>query len=82
MEAVREDEFAPVKNRTGEDSLESARRLLSELHWRWLASRGAETPQDGNGRPCEIHPSFALGPEDLPEDVGAGITKDGPVYLE
>ena len=28
FEVVRENEFAPVKNRTGVDSVESARRLL------------------------------------------------------
>ena len=29
FEVVREREFAPVKNKSGEDSVETARRLLS-----------------------------------------------------
>ena len=33
-------------------------------------------------RPAEIHPTFALDPEDLPADVAARIPAEGPVYLE
>jgi UDP-N-acetylglucosamine/UDP-N-acetylgalactosamine diphosphorylase len=32
----REEEFAPVKNREGEDSPEAARRLIHDLHHNWL----------------------------------------------
>ena len=31
-EIIREEEFAPIKNRTGVDSLESARELLRQNH--------------------------------------------------
>ena len=50
-----------------------------------LATRGVEVPRDPNGailRPCEIHPSFALGPPDLPDDVTNRVQEEGPVYLE
>jgi len=85
VEGVREEEFAPVKSRTGEDSLESAQRMMASLHWRWLAARGAAWPREPDGlaaRPAEIHPTFALDPEDLPADVAARIPAEGPVYLE
>ncbi len=82
VEGVREEEFGPVKNKAGEDSIESAQRMMSELSWKWLAARGVPTPPDAASRPCEIHPSFALGPEDLPADVGARVQEEGPVYLE
>jgi UDP-N-acetylglucosamine/UDP-N-acetylgalactosamine diphosphorylase len=85
VEGVREEEFAPVKNKTGEDSVESSRRMLVDLHWRWLAGRGVRPPLDEGGgplHPCEVHPSFALGPGDLPADIADRVAPDGPVYLE
>jgi len=85
VEGVREEEFAPVKNATGEDSIESAQRMLSELHWKWLERRGVRVPRNPDGSPaypCEIHPTFALGPEDIPEDIAPKIPAEGPVYLE
>jgi UDP-N-acetylglucosamine/UDP-N-acetylgalactosamine diphosphorylase len=33
----REEEFAPVKNATGDDSPESARLLISRLHYKWIS---------------------------------------------
>jgi UDP-N-acetylglucosamine/UDP-N-acetylgalactosamine diphosphorylase len=80
VEGVREEEFGPVKNKTGEDSLESAQRMLVALHRQWLAARGV--PAQEADRPCEIHPTFALGPEDLPADIAARLPKKGPVYFE
>jgi UDP-N-acetylglucosamine/UDP-N-acetylgalactosamine diphosphorylase len=41
LEVLREDEFAPVKNATGQDSPESARRLVSQLAQRWVVEAGA-----------------------------------------
>jgi UDP-N-acetylglucosamine/UDP-N-acetylgalactosamine diphosphorylase len=41
LEVLREDEFAPVKNATGQDSPESARRLVSQLAQRWVVHAGA-----------------------------------------
>jgi UDP-N-acetylglucosamine/UDP-N-acetylgalactosamine diphosphorylase len=82
VEGVREKEFAPVKNAQGEDSLESAQAMTSRLHWQWLAARGAAVPQDAGDRPCEIHPSFALGPEDIPGDIAQRVKEEGPVYFE
>ncbi|KPJ55855.1 MAG: hypothetical protein AMS16_03495, partial [Planctomycetes bacterium DG_58] len=63
MEISRAEEFAPVKNRTGEDSVDSARLAMTERFGRWLESCGVEVPRGGDGRavyPIEISPLYAL----------------------
>ena len=50
LEAVREQQFAPVKNPSGEDSAESCQRLLQEEHARWLRGRGVALPRTADGR--------------------------------
>lgn len=40
-EVLREDEFAPLKNREGADSPSSCRQSLMALHTRWLLKAGA-----------------------------------------
>lgn len=49
LEALREEEFGPVKNKTGVDSVDSARRLLQEKYARWFASRGIDLPRQADG---------------------------------
>ena len=34
-EVVRDHEFAPIKNKTGVDSVESARALLQKMVWNY-----------------------------------------------
>jgi len=63
FETVREEEFAPVKNASGVDSVESARALMSSLFRKWLESRGIAVP--GQAREIEISPLLAVDPEDL-----------------
>lgn len=43
---AREQEFAPVKNASGQDSPESARALLGVLHTRWREAWGEEGRDD------------------------------------
>ena len=62
LEVMREEEFAPVKNLTGADSLESSRLLQSELHTSWLKRLGVDVDP---GISVEISPLFALDYEDL-----------------
>jgi len=85
VEASRIEEFAPVKQKTGEDSLEAAQQALVKLHWSWLEQKGVQVPRDPAGRParlCEIMPTFALGPEDLPDDIAQRLPAEGPVLLK
>lgn len=66
LEMPRDEEFAPVKNPSGVDSVESARRMMSDLHLRWLRERGIAVPPAV--KTLEISPLVAVGPEDL-DDV-------------
>lgn len=68
VETDRREEFAPIKNATGVDSVESSARLQTERAARWLESAGVEVPRRNDGTPdcvLEISPRTACGPEDL-----------------
>jgi UDP-N-acetylglucosamine/UDP-N-acetylgalactosamine diphosphorylase len=77
FETERAEEFAPLKNREGVDSVETCLRGQVERAARWLTSCGVEVPRDGSGRPLhliEISPLFALDREML--SARRGILKD------
>lgn len=88
VEVKREEEFAPIKNKTGVDSLESAQAMLVEEHRRWLKEAGVEA----RGK-VEVSPLAALGAEELRKrlvsdgkkvvsgDVRAERDEDGKVRL-
>jgi UDP-N-acetylglucosamine/UDP-N-acetylgalactosamine diphosphorylase len=62
VEIVREEEFAPVKNKDGSDSPETARSAVVDLYRSWLKKAGAHvTP----GAVIEISPLFALDEDEL-----------------
>ncbi len=76
FETVRGEEFAPLKNREGEDSIETCVRGCIERDARWLELSGVEVPRDGRGlslHRIEISPLAALEPwmvkEKLPDSV-------------
>jgi UDP-N-acetylglucosamine/UDP-N-acetylgalactosamine diphosphorylase len=84
MEGNRADDFAPVKQASGEDSPESAARALVEQAARWLESAGVKVPrgEDGLSRyPLEISPMVALEEEDLLGKVAKGLVINGPMYF-
>ncbi len=77
FETERADEFAPLKNREGVDSIETCLRGQVEQAARWLRACGVQVPRDGDGRPVhllEISPLFALDPDVLA--ARRGIIKD------
>ena len=67
LEAAREEEFAPTKNKTGVDSVESCREMLIERDAGRLERVGVEVPRDENGKAAvkiEISPLAVIDDED------------------
>lgn len=77
VETSRLEEFAPVKNATGADSIESSKALQTERNAGWLEVRGVTVPRRPDGSVnavIEISPLTAqdaseLAPSDLPESI-------------
>jgi UDP-N-acetylglucosamine/UDP-N-acetylgalactosamine diphosphorylase len=69
LDIDRNEQFAPVKNATGEDSAEVTRRMMVERAAVWLESAGIKVPRKADGSSdcvLEIAPSFALDRADVP----------------
>ncbi len=68
METRRENDFSPIKNSNGQDSLATAQRDLSELFASWLQQVHIPVKRDASGRllqKIEISPLYALDAADL-----------------
>ncbi len=68
LEILRSEQFAPVKNATGEDSAETTRHMMIERAAAWLEAADVAVPRKPDGfADCtlEIAPSFALDKEDV-----------------
>ncbi|HSV97300.1 MAG TPA: UDPGP type 1 family protein [Spirochaetota bacterium] len=78
LETIREDEFAPIKNPSGVDSVESAHELMTGLYRRWLGERGILIPS--LVKKLEISPLLALEAADIPDSLS--IPDAESVYLE
>ncbi len=71
FETNREEEFAPLKNKTGPDSIQTCRQGMMNLYARWLQANGVSVPMR-EGKPVhriEIGPSFAWDAESLGESL-------------
>lgn len=82
LEIIREEEFAPVKNAPGQpvDSPDSARKLMSDLHAKWLVDAGAIlNDEENHERVCEISPLISYGGEGL--DVFKKQRLSYPIYI-
>jgi len=83
----RGEEFSPVKNATGVDSLETSRRDQSTRACRWLEAAGVSVPRRPDGDfdvTIAIAPSLALDAEDLVgRSKALSVLRSGDaVYLE
>ena len=68
LEVDRSEEFSPVKNATGVDSLETSHRDQNARACRWLESAGISIPRGRHGESdvtVAISPLFALSAEDV-----------------
>ena len=77
VEALREDEYAPVKNAQGSESPDSARRALDACARRWLASAGWSLPPAT--RWIELDHSVIDGPEEAARLTARDTRAAGPV---
>ena len=68
LETDRKQEFAPIKNATGQDSIESSKQMMIARSAQWLESAGISIPYKPDGTPdctIEIASSFALSAQDV-----------------
>jgi len=80
MEISREEEFAPLKNKQGDDSPETVRTILSNMYKNWLNDAGIKVEPQVR---VEISPLFALSKEELHSKIkGKSIRGDQDIYLE
>jgi UDP-N-acetylglucosamine/UDP-N-acetylgalactosamine diphosphorylase len=87
LEASRAEQFSPVKNATGQDSADTARRDLIRRAAAWLEAAGCDVPQRSDGEPdavIEISPFLALDRDELCEKVSEPpvIQPGQQLYLE
>ncbi|MHC4111422.1 MAG: UTP--glucose-1-phosphate uridylyltransferase [Planctomycetota bacterium] len=68
LQTLRSEEFAPTKNATGIDSVETTKQMMIDRAANWLESAGITIPRKPDGSvDCviEIAPSFALEKDDI-----------------
>jgi UDP-N-acetylglucosamine/UDP-N-acetylgalactosamine diphosphorylase len=79
VEARREDEFCPLKNKSGDFSARHVQDSLSRQYRSWLNATGVAVPAD---LPVEISPLYALDAEEAASKIDRRQKFDGPIYLE
>lgn len=78
VETVRENEFAPVKNAEGIDSLESSRKLMNGYFREMISRKGYQIPDYVKN--IEVSPLLASGEDDFPDNMNIDWTEN--TYLE
>jgi UDP-N-acetylglucosamine/UDP-N-acetylgalactosamine diphosphorylase len=82
FEIIREDEFAPVKNREGVDSAVSAKQLASDLYRRWFESVGVSV-SSAPEQLIEVSPRFAATQAQFQQAWDGRLSEiSGEYYLE
>ncbi len=87
LQTVRSEEFSPVKNATGVDSVETSRRDMNRRAAAWLDGAGFDVPRTPEGEPdglFEISPLLALDGSHLREVMNAPpvFTRGGRHHIE
>ena len=84
MEVIRENEFSPLKNLTGNGSPESVQRDISNYFGNWLESAGVTIPMDKQKNvlgKIEISPLFARNREEWLNKFPSKIKFEDSFYL-
>ena len=85
VEVERSQEFSPIKNKTGVDSPDTARKDLRNYFGAFLKKAGYDVPTDNDGAVMwnlEISPLVALDAEELEERLPSDFTPDDGMVLE
>jgi UDP-N-acetylglucosamine/UDP-N-acetylgalactosamine diphosphorylase len=85
LETERAEEFAPLKNKTGDDSPETVAQALSNCYGRWLRYAGVDVPVDAKKNvigKIEISPLYALDADDLAAGIDPNLNFTGELLLE
>jgi UDP-N-acetylglucosamine/UDP-N-acetylgalactosamine diphosphorylase len=85
VEFRREAEFSPLKNASGKDSAQTARRDMTEKFARWFEAAGIDVPRDDEGLSLyclEIDPCYALDAGALKAKLPDGFRITGDVLLK
>ena len=87
LETSRSEEFSPIKNAEGDDSLTSSLHDQVRRAASWLESIGVSVPRDADGQvvsAIEISPLFAACADELAGrvDPGLTITPGQTLYLD
>lgn len=80
VETLRDEEFAPLKNKDGDFSAQYVKDRMVQVATRWLNQCGVQVT---DGVPVEIDPRFAMSVEDVATRVTeiANQKIDRPLYL-
>ncbi len=87
LQTRRSEEFSPIKNRSGPDSLQTCLHDQVRRAGEWLESAGVAVPRDAQGEVAaaiEISPLLALDADQLAESISPDLTiKPGQeLYLQ
>lgn len=77
----RKKDFAPVKNKNGNDSPATARKLLSDYYKSWLKKAGVDVAEDAI---VEISPLYAIDAQELKQKLAESnvpLRYDQEIYL-
>jgi len=75
FEIRRDEEFAPIKNATGEDSPESAYKMQTALFKSWFTYAGISHSIINNLKKLEISPLYAIDKEEFKHKVSKHISE-------